>query len=379
MANSNGWGDGSVNNSIGWGQGANNSTGWGKSHLDSWSGVTDIDGGNAPVNSVAPALSGTAQEGQTLTCSTGTWSGSPTYTYQWKRDGNNITSATNSTYTLVLADVGQNIKCVVTATNFVGSATADSNTIVPTSSVDADAQAFITAASITDPTQQSAINQLVVDLKGYSIWTKMKALYPMVGGTASTHKWNLKDPRDLDAAFRLVFNGGWTHSSTGATPNGINGWADTKLTAQGTLGLNSTHVSVYSRTNVDRVAPSIGNLTGGANAEVSMWLRSGGLAFLRVNNPTGSSTASSDSRGLFIGNRNSSTQINLSIRGTQTTFNQNSNSLSTNVMQLGGVNPNFFDTKELAFASIGDGFTSQNMTDLTTAVNAFQTTLSRNV
>ena len=133
MANSNGWGDGSVNNSIGWGQGANNSTGWGKSHLDSWSGVTDIDGGNAPVNSVAPALSGTAQEGQTLTCSTGTWSGSPTYTYQWKRDGNNITSATNSTYTLVTADVGTSIKCTVTATNFVGSATADSNTVVPVS------------------------------------------------------------------------------------------------------------------------------------------------------------------------------------------------------------------------------------------------------
>ena len=71
--------------------------------------------------------------------------------------------------------------------------------------VDPDAQAFITAASITDPTQQSAINQLVVDLKGYSIWTKMSAIYPMVGGTASSHKFNLKDPRDLDAAFRLVF------------------------------------------------------------------------------------------------------------------------------------------------------------------------------
>ena len=133
MANSNGWGDGSVNNNIGWGQGANNSTGWGKSHLNSWSGATDIDGGNPPVNSVAPALSGTAQEGQTLTCSTGTWSGSPTYTYQWKRDGNNITSATNSTYTLVTADVGTSIKCTVTATNFVGSATADSNTVVPVS------------------------------------------------------------------------------------------------------------------------------------------------------------------------------------------------------------------------------------------------------
>lgn len=133
MANSNGWGDGSVNNDIGWGQGANNNIGWGKSHLNSWSGATDIDGGNPPVNSVAPALSGTAQEGQTLTCSTGTWSGSPTYTYQWKRDGNNITSATNSTYTLVTADVGTSIKCTVTATNFTGSATADSNTVVPVS------------------------------------------------------------------------------------------------------------------------------------------------------------------------------------------------------------------------------------------------------
>lgn len=133
MANSNGWGDGSVNNNIAWGQGANNTIGWGKSHIDSWAGATDIDGGNLPSNSVAPALSGTAQEGQTLTCSTGTWSGSPTYTYQWKRNGNNITSATNSTYTLVIADVGQSIKCTVTATNFIGSATADSNTVTPAS------------------------------------------------------------------------------------------------------------------------------------------------------------------------------------------------------------------------------------------------------
>jgi hypothetical protein len=134
MANENGWGDGSVNNSIGWGKGAiNNSIGWGSSQLTSWSGATDIDGGNAPTNTVAPAITGTAQEGQTLTCSTGTWTGSPTYTYQWKRNGNNITSATNSTYTLVTADVSQSIKCTVTATNILGSANADSNTVVPIS------------------------------------------------------------------------------------------------------------------------------------------------------------------------------------------------------------------------------------------------------
>jgi hypothetical protein len=116
--------------------------------------------------------------------------------------------------------------------------------------VDPDAQAFITAAGITNPTQQAAINTLVVDLKGYNVWTKMKALYPFVGGTASQHKFNLKDPRDLDAAFRLVFNGGVTHNSNGVTFNGTNGYADTKLSPNSTLLQNNNSISVYSRANV---------------------------------------------------------------------------------------------------------------------------------
>ena len=46
---------------------------------------------------------------------------------------------------------------------------------------DPNAEAFITAAGITDPTQQNAINDLVLDLKAASIWTKFNALYPIVG------------------------------------------------------------------------------------------------------------------------------------------------------------------------------------------------------
>jgi hypothetical protein len=86
-----------------------------------------------PVNTVAPAITGTAQEGQTVTCSTGTWTGTPTitYAYQWKRNGSNIGSATSSTYLLVSADVAQSITCQVTATNGAGSASATSNTITP--------------------------------------------------------------------------------------------------------------------------------------------------------------------------------------------------------------------------------------------------------
>jgi len=245
---------------------------------------------------------------------------------------------------------------------------------------DPDAQAFITAAAITDPTQQAAINTLVVDLKGYSLWTPIKALYPFVGGTSATHKWNLKDPRDLDAAYRLVFNGGWTHSSNGALPNGTNGYADTKLISQGTLSLNSTSFGVYSRTNNStQVSPSIGNVTGAASGECSLWLNLGNVAYLRVNSATVSNTSNFDSRGLFIANRVNSTQVQLQIRGTQYTFSNLSNSLYVNPFQLGGVNPNNFDNKQLAFAFVGDGLTAQNMTDLNTAVIAFQTALSRNV
>jgi hypothetical protein len=85
-------------------------------------------GVSAPSNSVAPAVTGTVQVGQTLTSTTGTWSGSPSYAYQWKRGGANISGETASTYVLALADVGTNIVCAVTATNAGGSVSADSNT-----------------------------------------------------------------------------------------------------------------------------------------------------------------------------------------------------------------------------------------------------------
>ena len=120
-------------------------------------------------------------------------------------------------------------------------------------SYDADALAFMTAASITDNTQKTAVNTLVTDLKTYNIWTKMKAIYPFVGGSASSHKYNLKDPRDLAAAYRLEFNGGWTHTTNGVIPNGLNTYAKTFF-ADTNLSVNSSSYSIYNRTNTDQSA-----------------------------------------------------------------------------------------------------------------------------
>lgn len=91
----------------------------------------------APTNTAAPTISGTAVVGTPLDCRPGTWGGSPTFTYQWRRDGSDISGATGATYTLVAADAGRAITCRVTGTNSAGSAQAVSQTVTPTASTTA--------------------------------------------------------------------------------------------------------------------------------------------------------------------------------------------------------------------------------------------------
>jgi hypothetical protein len=95
-----------------------------------------------PSNDTLPATSGTAQEGQTLTASAGTWSGTTpmTYIYQWQRCDSAgaacaaIAGATGTTYVLTAGDVGHTARVSVTASNSAGSATAASAATVPVTS-----------------------------------------------------------------------------------------------------------------------------------------------------------------------------------------------------------------------------------------------------
>jgi surface protein len=96
--------------------------------MEGWQAITSGPPA-APVNTVIPNVTGAAVVGNTLTTDDGTWTGSPTsYTYQWKRGATNIGTNAN-TYTLVAADAGQSITCVVTATNGAGSTPATSNAV----------------------------------------------------------------------------------------------------------------------------------------------------------------------------------------------------------------------------------------------------------
>ena len=259
---------------------------------------------------------------------------------------------------------------------------AGATDIIGTPAVDPDAQAFITAAAITDPTQQSAINTLVVDLKGYSIWTKFKAIYPIVGGTASSHAVNLKTP----GTHNLTFATGWTHSSTGMTPNGAT-YADTALNPSSALTLNSTHLSFYSRTNVSAVQREIAIYQAGDNPTMALGTSVGAEVSDHYNYNQRVSGSIASSTGFYLATRTTSTSHKLyknnSTLGTNTSANinilPNGNLFigASNNTTLGVISS--YSTKQCAFASIGDGLTDTDAANFYTAVQAYQTTLSRQV
>lgn len=250
-------------------------------------------------------------------------------------------------------------------------------------SLDPDAQAFLNAAGITDATITTAIDSLVIQLKSFGVWAKLKAIYPFVGGTATTHKFNLKNPADTNAAFRLSFVGGWTHSANGALPNGTNAYADTFLNANTALTNTSNHLSFYSRTT------TVGGVTveiGCANPNASNFFQlrpavnfaAGGIVIL-------SFTSTANAQGFWLGSKENSAlrkAFKNGILETISTLGDTTAYQSLNVF-IGARNDNgtaaFFSNKECAFASIGDGLTDTEAANYYTAVQAFQTTLSRNV
>jgi hypothetical protein len=250
---------------------------------------------------------------------------------------------------------------------------------------DADAQSFITAAGITDGTQISSIDTLVKDLKAANVWSKMGAIYPMIGGTATSHMFNLRYPNDNNASFRLSFVGGWTHSSTGARPNGTTAYANTFYKPSDGL-LDSTHMSYYSRTSATAgTAIDMGSI-GGTNYHHAHIKYSGDLMFGLINTSTVSSTSMPGdvSQGLYCFSRVSSATIQSYKNGTiRSLLGLTSSARNTNNIYLGAGNINEvasqFGTKEIAFASIGTGLNDAENLVLYNAVQAFQSTLGRQI
>lgn len=204
----------------------------------------------------------------------------------------------------------------------------------------------------------------------------------------SQFKYNLKDSRDLDAAFRLTFNGAWTYTQNGATGNGTSTYISTYLNPSLVLTNNNLHFSYYSRTNIKENKQDV-NASNGNPATSEIFLTNYGLAtntiYFTANIfvPNTASYVAADSLGYVIGNTTSSTLRNIFKAGTKVATDT-----STNTTALPNINTNIgaranpiqeYSSKQFAFVTLGDGLTDTQALNLYTSVQAFQVELSRQV
>lgn len=265
---------------------------------------------------------------------------------------------------------------------------------------DTNASAFVVATGITDGTISNAINALVFQLKAFSIWNKMYAIYPIVGGTEYTHKFNLVNPIDSDSAYRLNFFLGWTHSSTGANSNSLSTLCSTHcIVSTLTNWITDNSMGIYNRTStlgttsISGVQMGLGNTSTGAQRFCLSALRSNGIPFYDsgvASRVTG--TVQTDSKGLWSGVCRASNDRSLYKNGSSigTSVVNNVETAPNYPIYLGGLvdlNGGSSVTQiqqerlplEMAFAFVGKALSDSEITNYYLAVQTFQTALGRQV
>ena len=184
--------------------------------------------GTAPKDTAPPTVTGTTQEGATLTANPGQWSGTPApkFAYQWQScvgtggGCNNISGATNATYVLQASDVAHTVRVVVTASNSKGSSTAtttETDLVAPAKS--AQGGAAITVAQVSLP------NRLIIDGVKFSPT-------PAVDRGTITARFHVSDTRGFSISGAMVYvlglPYGWTFAAP-EQPTDSTGWATIQI------------------------------------------------------------------------------------------------------------------------------------------------------
>lgn len=254
---------------------------------------------------------------------------------------------------------------------------------------------FILASAISDYTRQVAIDNLVNNLKEYNLWDKMYAIYPFVGGTSQiNHKFNLKNPEDTNAAYRLVFSGSWTYNNLGissATPAANTNFVNTFFNpfSSSSVSQNSVHLSVYVASPIDNSTAPIGSV-----AATSPSVATSALQIIRSTNVSATVNGQNANNliliggagisGHMIGNRTSSTVANTWLNGNKITTNTVASVTPPNFnIYLGARNQantaGAAMNKQMRFASIGQGLTDSEAAIFAQIVKQYQQDLNRAV
>jgi hypothetical protein len=185
----------------------------------------------APSNTSPPTITGTAQQGQTVTVNKGAWSGTEpiTYSYQWQRGDSNgghwtsIKSATTTTYTIQKQDVGNTLQVTVTGRNADGANSATSVATAVVKAVATAAPANTSPPTITGATQQG--QTLTADRGAWSGTEPITYSYRWQRGDSSGGHW--------------TSIGGATHASYTLQKADVDMMLHVVVTAKNAAGSNS--------------------------------------------------------------------------------------------------------------------------------------------
>jgi hypothetical protein len=224
---------------------------------------------------------------------------------------------------------------------------------------------------------------MFVDLKSSGLYDKLYTLYPALGGTANSVKWNALNPVDTDAAFRLTYTGGVSFSQDkGYILNGTNSYAQTYFNPQAqsvpyTSFTMFEYVTTDGNEGYDMGCAASSIFTGLASR------RSGNFqGQIVINNFLSTLSASTTALGAHLLTRNgSTTQVSyVQNGGAVTTISQTTTSTlqpNTNILigVYGGVG--LYSDKALSTVGFAEGLSTTEMEDLRDIITTFNTTIGR--
>ena len=200
-----------------------------------------------PQNTVPPTISGTTQVGQTLTASTGTWTGQApiTFAYHWRRCDRtggscaDIAGASGKTYTLTSADEGSILRVRVTARNSAGTTSATSAPTAVVSKAEAPAGSAISVNDVSLP------NRLLIDRVQFRP-------QPLRSRRTFTARFHVSDSRNHSVQGALVFVVALPFGTTSTPPEaatGPDGWVTFRMTPTRRVrfGARGTGIQMFVR------------------------------------------------------------------------------------------------------------------------------------
>jgi len=228
----------------------------------------------------------------------------------------------------------------------------------------------IAAGGSLTSTEQTATNQLVLDLKANSLWTPMIAIYPMVGASAASCAQNLKS-----SSFTGVFSSGWTFASTGITPNGTSAFMNTNVVGGTNLLNNNVGMGIYSRSQTT----STGGFGTGGALHIFPRFTDNNTYYRLLNIATGGINNGS-SLGFIHGYANASGG-NGFFNGSKVITNVVNFTIDISNLFFGGQRPSAsnYDNHQIALCFASSFLTDTQALTFYTKVQAFQTSLSRQV